>query len=179
MCANYRPATRELMIARGYNVLDSREYAPEVYPGGAAPFVRAGAENVAEVGCLGLLPHFAKGVTFSRHTYNARSETVAQKPSFRTAWAKGQFAVAPMIAFYEPRYAESSKKSVRWRIERTDGELFGAAAIWNAWRSPSGEWVLSFALLTIAAAEHSLMRDFHSPDDEKRSIVRAYSEFCV
>ena len=54
---------------------------------------------------FGLAPPWVKDLCFARHTYNARSETVASKPSYRSAWRKGQFCLVPMLAFYEPSYA--------------------------------------------------------------------------
>ena len=52
-----------------------------------------------------------------------------------------------------------------------DGQPLGAAGLWSAWRSPSGELVHSYTLLTINADAHPFMRQFHKPDDEKRMIV--------
>ncbi|MGP5427464.1 SOS response-associated peptidase family protein [Pseudomonas helleri] len=37
------------------------------------------------------------------------------------------------------------------RIERSDGEIMGIAGIWERWKSPSGEWVLSYSMLTVNA----------------------------
>ena len=45
-----------------------------------------------------LLSFFAKEVVYGRRTYNARSETVAEKPSFRDAWRNGQHCIVPVEA---------------------------------------------------------------------------------
>lgn len=47
---------------------------------------------------FGLVPHWAKDLKISRSTFNARSETVAEKPSFRDAWKKGQHCLIPAQA---------------------------------------------------------------------------------
>jgi putative SOS response-associated peptidase YedK len=47
----------------------------------------------------------------------------------------------------------------------------GLAGLWSTWRSPSGEQIESFTMLTINADSHGLMRRFHKPEDEKRMIV--------
>ncbi|MEZ5703080.1 MAG: SOS response-associated peptidase family protein [Burkholderiaceae bacterium] len=52
-------------------------------------------------------------------TYNARCETVEDKPSFRDAWREKRFAVVPMLNYFEPCW--ESGRAVRWRIERADG----------------------------------------------------------
>ncbi len=170
MCANYAPSRADVLQA-----LTSLEVAfgvlPEVYPGQSAPLIRISKEG--EVHCLnstfGLVPSWSKDPKFSRFTYNARSETAATKPSFRTAWSKRQLALTPMQAFYEPNY--ESGKAVRWRIEREDQALFFAASLWD-WRpGPTADGLISHSLLTVNADGHPLMKRFHAPDDEKRSIV--------
>jgi putative SOS response-associated peptidase YedK len=120
------------------------------------------------MGCFGLVPPWAD-ITSARRCYNARSETVAQRPSFRRAWSRGQLAVIPMVAFYEMHYGAPGV-GIRHRIERRDGAVFGVAGLWEHREDAGGpEW--SFTLLTIAAAGHPLMGRMHGPADEKRSIV--------
>jgi putative SOS response-associated peptidase YedK len=120
-------------------------------------------------GQFGLIPHWATDTTIARHTYNARSETVARKPSFRDAWRYGQRCIIPAEAFYEPDWR--SGKAVPTRIARADGEPMGIAELWSWWKSPKGELIHSHAMLTINAAEHRLMNQFHKPTDEKRMVV--------
>jgi putative SOS response-associated peptidase YedK len=47
----------------------------------------------------------------------------------------------------------------------------GIAGLWSRWKSPQGEIVHSYTMLTINAADHPLMRHFHKPTDEKRMVV--------
>lgn len=49
-------------------------------------------ETEAMAGVFGLIPHRARDMTISRRTYNARSETVASKSSYRDAWQLGRLA---------------------------------------------------------------------------------------
>jgi putative SOS response-associated peptidase YedK len=64
--------------------------------------------------------------------------------------------------FYEPSYA--SGKALRWKIERASGEPFGMACLWDRWKDPAtGEWVVSFSMLTVNADEHPVMRNSTSP----------------
>lgn len=122
---------------------------------------------------FGLVPPWAKDTKLSRHTYNARTETVAGKPSYRSAWKRAQFALVPMASFYEPSYA--SGRAVRWKIQRQDLAAFTVAALWEVCQ-PSSDNALaaplySFSLLTINADGHPVMGAFHRPADEKRSLV--------
>jgi putative SOS response-associated peptidase YedK len=71
--------------------------------------------------------------------------------------------------FFEPDWC--SGKAVSTRITLTNDEPMGVAGLWAKWRSPSGETVHSFTMLTINADAHPLMRKFHKPQDEKRMIV--------
>ena len=118
---------------------------------------------------FGLIPFWAKSNAIARQTYNARTETVAKLPSFRNAWKRRQFCLIPVARFFEPNY--ESGKAVRWGIGRQDGKPFALAGIWELKQDEHGIAQRSFSMLTINAAEHPLMRRFHGPDDEKRSVV--------
>ena len=171
MCVNYRPAT-PAQLQNFFKVRPGNFQTPEEsFPGYAAPMI-LGDEAVKA--CFGLIPHWAKDSKLSRSTYNARSETVADKPSFRQAWRLGQFCLVPMQAFYEPNY--ESGAAVRWKIERRDQQPFAVAGLWDRWLSPTGEPVLSFTMLTVNADAHPLMKRFHKPGEEKRSIVAIAQE---
>ena len=47
----------------------------------------------------------------------------------------------------------------------------GIAGLWSVWKPPGGETIYSYTMLTINADQHPFMRQFHKPDDEKRSVV--------
>jgi putative SOS response-associated peptidase YedK len=63
------------------------------------PYADVGDEAVpaAEAlnGHFGLVPHWSPGTKIARHTYNARTETVVEKPSFRDAWKRGRRCIIP------------------------------------------------------------------------------------
>jgi len=119
---------------------------------------------------FGLLPSWAKDEGFGRKTYNARVETVSEKPSYKNAWVKRHYALALADAFYEPCY--ESGKVVRTAIKQTNGEPMAIASIWDTWTEPeTGELIVSFSMLTINAGNHSVMKRFHKPEDEKRTVV--------
>ena len=112
---------------------------------------------------------WAKDRKLSRQTYNARSETVAEKPSFRDAWKRARHCIIPAVAIYEPD--SRTGRAVPTRISREDGELMGIAGLWDSWTSPEGEVVNSYTMLTLNADDHPLMKNFHRPEDEKRMVV--------
>ena len=82
-----------------------------------------------------------------------------------------------MENFFEPCW--ETGHAVRWRIGRSDGDLFAAAGLWERWADPaSGEVTTSFTLLTVNAGGHPLMARMHRPGDEKRMpVLLAPGEF--
>jgi putative SOS response-associated peptidase YedK len=161
----------------------------DVWPGYEAGFIRrhgqtevgdkAVPEREALTGLFGLVPHWAKDTKFARNTYNVRSETAMEKPSFRDAWHKAQHCIIPALCIFEPDW--KSGKAIPIRIERTDDQVLGIAGLWANWKSPDGESIYSFSMLTINADDHPLMNQFHRPGEEKRMVVvlpeDAYSEW--
>ncbi|WP_227815035.1 SOS response-associated peptidase [Nitrogeniibacter aestuarii] len=144
----------------------------DAYPGSAGPMIfkpddRETPSCVA--GTFGLLPVWAKVRAFAKRTYNARTETAAEKPSFRNAWHKGHLCIVPANAIYEPCY--ETGKAVWWRIERADGLPMALAGLWERkqWGDDGPSW--SFTMLTVNADTHPVMRRFHKPQDEKRTVV--------
>ncbi len=174
MCTNYRPTARDLLAERMGVVAPSFDYPEEAWPGYAAPLLRqrtgSGPRECVAAG-FGLVPYWSRDARIARTTYNARSETAHEKPSFRQAWSRGQWGLVPMDCFYEPSY--ESGKAVRWRIRRRDGAPFHVAALWDRWSDPAtGAPLLSFSMLTLNADRHELMARFHRrPGEEKRSVV--------
>jgi putative SOS response-associated peptidase YedK len=102
-------------------------------------------------------------------TMNARAETIGEKRSFSSAWKKLQLCLIPCQSFFEPNY--ESGKAVRWRIGRAGNQPTAVAGLWREWEEPDGGKSLSFTMLTLNADDHPLMRRFHKPGDEKRSVV--------
>lgn len=169
MCADYTPSRKEeieVSFRAGYPLLD---LPPEAWPGYMAPILRGSHEAPGELeiapAMFGMVPHWAD-LKLARQTYNARTETVASKPSFRSAWKRKQFCIIPAANFFEPNY--ETGKPVRWRIERADGAPVAIAGIWEY--RPVDQ-LLSFSMLTINADGHPLMQRFHKPDDEKRMVM--------
>lgn len=173
MCTNFTPTHKASWVKGTLGVDLPAEYPLESYPGFPAPIV-VKSHQTARVACglarFGLIPAWAKDDKIARHTYNARSETAAQKPSYRAAWRQRQYALVLVDNFYEPSY--ESGKAVRWKIELASREPFGIACLWDRWTNPeSGEHVVSFSMLTVNADDHPVMRQFHKPADEKRTPV--------
>ena len=170
MCSNYEfPSKKRLSLLDIHEEQLELEMKPHVYPLYPAPIIMKGADEFElDIAKFGLIPYWAKELKFGRHTYNARTESVATKPSFRNAWKKNQFALVPVDTFYEPKYIDG--KPHWYGISREDGNPFTVAAIYED-AVIGGEKIRSFSMLTINSDDHPFMKQFHGPDDEKRSII--------
>ena len=87
MCANYAPTRSDRLLAVfGVEVLRA-DFVDDCYPGHVAPFLRLQGDILqADLGVFGLIPPWSRDGKNFRQCYNARTETVAEKPSFRHAW---------------------------------------------------------------------------------------------
>ncbi|HJV73869.1 MAG TPA: SOS response-associated peptidase family protein [Noviherbaspirillum sp.] len=175
MCANYTPSNRDQLQQHFAVAPPDSEFKAETFPGYMAPMIRlpradaVPGDRACALGMFGMVPHWAD-VKLARQTYNARSETVATKPTFRSAYKHRQFCILPVASFYEPSY--ESGQAERWEIADAEGSALGIAGIWEHKQDgPNGLPLLSFSMLTVNADDHPLMRRFHKPDDEKRMLV--------
>jgi putative SOS response-associated peptidase YedK len=116
-----------------------------------------------------LIPQRAKGAKICRSTYKARSESLADKPSFKTAWVEHQHCIMPAEAITKSDY--TSGQAVPTRIACADGLPIGIAGLWSTWTSEQGQHTHSFTMLTINAQDHPVMNRFQKPEDEKRMVV--------
>ena len=174
MCSNYTPISdsSEHWVKEHFDCsLPDTPWRKEAYPTYLGPFIFLDeGKPKCELAEFGLRPFWAKDKRFGTKTYNARSETVAEKPSYKNAWAKQQFGLCLMDNFYEPNW--ETGKAIRWGIKRTDLQPIAVASIWERFTDKeTGQIVFSFSLLTINADHHPVMKHFHKPNDEKRSIV--------
>ena len=88
----------------------------------------------------GLVPPWAKDPGMGDRLINARAETLAEKPSFRRAFAKRRCLI-PADGFYEwttvPGPGGKPRKQP-WYASRRDGEPLALAGLWETWKVPDG-----------------------------------------
>jgi len=181
MCSHYDPVIERAKLQQYFGVEQEQlNLKPSLWPGYIGPFVRkhefadVGDEAVPfrelMTGSFGLIPFWAKDTKIARQTYNARSETVHEKPSFRDVWKQSRHCIIPADAIFEPDWR--SGKAIGTRIIRADRKPMGIAGLWSGWKNPAnGEILRSFTMLTVNADNHAFMKNFHKPDDEKRMVV--------
>ncbi|RYF61695.1 MAG: SOS response-associated peptidase [Comamonadaceae bacterium] len=172
MCSNYEPVTRADRLLSFFGVQHRDAASVITFPTGTAPFIRLSdlGKREAVDGRFGLLPQWAKELSYGRKTYNARTETVATLPSYRAPWKKGQRCVIPAETIFEPSY--ETGKAVRWGIQQPGQVPMGIAGIYESWKNTiTQEQEYSFSMLTVNADGHPVMQRFHGADDEKRMVV--------
>ncbi|MFZ4062837.1 MAG: SOS response-associated peptidase [Polynucleobacter sp.] len=178
MCVQYLTTINVEWVKTRFDLDLPPSTAHDVFPTYPGPIVLKShntGRTAIGLARFGLLPSWAKEETFGKKTYNARTETVAEKPSYRSAWKNRHYALALVDSFYEPSY--ESGKAVRTRIKQANDEPMAIASIWDTWTDPdNGELVVSFSMLTINADEHPIMRRLHKPEEEKRTVLPLRSE---
>ena len=98
----------------------------------------------------GLVPSWSKSLSGSRPLINARAETVAERPSFRSAFRRRRCLVIA-DGYYEWQRAGSGRTP--YRIAMESGEPFAFAGLWETWQDPEGELLKSCAIITTAATD--------------------------
>ena len=114
-------------------------------------------EYRAEFMRWGLIPSWAKDPTIGTRMINARAETLAEKPSFRSALRKRRCLVLA-DGFYEWR-REGYKSSPTY-VALKSRKPFGMAGLWETWRAPSGDLIHSCTIVTTTA--NRLMEPIHN-----------------
>lgn len=145
-------------IPPSYNVAPSREVA--------AVLVRGG-ERRLETLRWGLIPSWADDPGIGSRMINARSETAAEKPSFRGAFRKRR-CLLPADGFYEWQRTGNGKQPYHFRMK--DGSPFAFAGLWEGWGGDGKEEIRSCTILTTEANElvgevHHRMPVILAPED--------------
>jgi putative SOS response-associated peptidase YedK len=81
----------------------------------------------------GLVPPWSKDTTGASRLINARSETVAEKPSFRSAFRRRR-CIMPVDGFYEWTTTPGALRKQPVFIHSTDGAPLALAALWEFWQ---------------------------------------------
>ncbi len=128
------------------------EGEPEIEPGSGAD-----RQHLALLR-WGLIPHWAKDISIGSRMINARAETLAEKPSFRSAFHKRRCLILA-DGFYEWQKQDKGPKQP-YRIARRDGGPFAFAGLWERWRDPTGDSLIESCTIVTTNA-NTLLRPIH------------------
>jgi putative SOS response-associated peptidase YedK len=158
MCGRYSLEAKSSDVVEAFELADAISISARynIAPTQVVPVVRLDpGTGVRQLQMIrwGLKPAWARG---PRPIINARSETVAQKPSFRSAF-KHRRCLVPATGFYEWQKLGSARQP--FCIRQRDGEVFAFAGIWDRCPDDEGNPVEAFAILT--CRPNSTMQAIH------------------
>jgi putative SOS response-associated peptidase YedK len=175
MCGRYELHTQPAAIA----LLFGLQHPPEISaryniaPTQRVPIVRltpGGDRELAQVR-WGLVPFWAKDPSIGSKMINARAETVATAPAFRSAFKKTRCLI-PASGFYEwQKRPDGSKQPMH--IGMKDGGPFALAGLWTRWGPKDGEQLETCTIITgepneVAAPIHNRMPVIVAAGDYER-----------
>ena len=118
-------------------------------------------ERTLEVARWGLVPSWAKDPAIGSRLINARVETAATKPSFRSAFSRRRCLV-PADGFYEwytstepgaPTGRGGKPLKQPYYIHPGTGRSLALAGLYELWKDPHGEWLRTMTILTTTATD--------------------------
>lgn len=160
MCGRYTLTVDASVLASLFETAPLIELEPRynIAPSQPVPIVRSDGDGNRQWATVrwGLIPSWAKDAKIGNRLINARAETAAHKPSFRSAY-KHRRCLLPADGFYEWVKGPGGKQPSHIRF--TDGRPFSFAGLWESWTPPEGEVVESCTILT--TRPNSLISELH------------------
>ena len=158
MCGRYVLLSSAKEIADEFELSGFPEVEPRynISPSQEAPAIRVDPGTTPpkrELVLLrwGLIPSWTKDTSSVKELINARCETIAIKPAFRTSFKKGRILI-PSNGFYEWKRLDSGKRQA-YLIHFEGFKLFAFAGIFDEWKTPSGEIIKTYAIVTTTSAD--------------------------
>ncbi len=150
MCFNYQLWLERTSMDDHYNVILSDIFEPRqsLFPKQQNPIItKQGTKMMAQMARWGLIPSWAKEKSAGDRMFNARSETVDVKPSFKSSF-QSKRCLVPATGFYEYEKLDSGKRRPCLFKLKT-GDLFSFAGLWSEWCDPAvDEIVVSYTIIT-------------------------------
>ena len=115
--------------------------------------------NAVDFFVWGLIPSWSKDPAIGNRMINARAETLAEKPSFRTAYKRRRCLILA-DGFYEWKQIPGKRGKAPHYITLKDRQPFAMAGLWEQWFSPDGSEIKSATIITTEPNE--LMAQLHN-----------------
>ena len=153
MCGRVRLSSDVSEIKLVFSIPPHRptpNFAPSwnVAPTDPLPVVRHDAkanERSLDVMRWGLIPFWAKDIKVGFANINAKAGGIENRPAFGEAFGRRRCLVL-VDNFYEWKKTATGKQPCT--VAFADRGLMALAGLWENWRSPSGEWLRSLAIIT-------------------------------
>ena len=159
MCGRFVQKSERKIITEEFYILG---FLNDVYisyniaPGQNAGVIINEGKNLYSQFKWGLVPSWSKDTKIGYKMINARAETVAQKPSFRSAFAARRCLV-PVDGFYEWKKIGSNKAP--FFIYSNTGRPLSLGGLWEAWQDTEGKSLRTFTIITTEA--NKSLEDIH------------------
>ncbi len=154
MCGRYILSASPQDIMAHFDVHEVPAFAPRwnVAPTQVVPVVRETQDGARECVLLrwGLIPFWSKDPSIGSRMINARAESCTDKPAYRNAFRKRRCLV-PVTGFYEWKPEGKWKQPYVFRLR--DERVFALGGLWEQWKSPEGDAVQTFTIVTTNANE--------------------------
>ena len=162
MCGRYVRKTGAQEIAHAFAAIENGASLSQnfnISPTSDVFVLRSYSDAVRlDVMSWGLVPVWAKDVSRAASLINARSESVAEKPSFRNLISRHR-CVMPMNAYYEWKPMKVAGKAMKQPFAFTPGKdseydhesHFAVASLWSTWRDGEGKELTTCVALTTEA----------------------------
>ncbi|WP_343563649.1 SOS response-associated peptidase [Kiloniella sp. b19] len=161
MCMRYALYTPMELLARQFGFRERPNLEPRYNLAPTQPVVTVclkspahGERPVPSMTLMrwGLVPSWSREPMKGANLFNARSETVAEKPAFKGPFRRRRCLI-PLDGFYEWSENGQQQRDKRqpWFIRLKSREPFALAGIWDDWLGADGSEVQSCAILTTAA----------------------------
>lgn len=176
MCGRYDVTDSPQMLML-YFALDeiAGDYSnSDVRPTNLAPIIRIkDGRRLVRLARWGLIPNWWKAAKPPQNTFNARGESVFEKPMFRSA-AKHYRCLVPVSAFFEWQAIAGQKKKQKLRFASPDGNPLALAGLWARWKQPeTGEAIDSYTVITTQA------NNFMTPVHDRMPVVLSQSDWAA
>jgi len=173
MCGRYNLITDAQAFVDFFELRNSLAIPPRynIAPSQKILVVRR-MDNHREAGLLhwGLIPHWAKDRKIAYKMINARAETVAEKPAFRSA-LRHRRCLIPATGFFEWQATQDGKQP--YNITLRGGGLMAFAGLWESWTSHDGERIDSCTIIVTEANES--LRPVH----DRMPVILAPEHYAV
>jgi len=155
MCGRYVLVSPGEVIAEHFGLDEVPVYPPRynIAPTQHALVVRETPAGEREALMLrwGLVPAWAKDPAIGSRMINARAEGLADRPAFRAAFRRRRCLV-PADGFYEWSPVAGGRKQPYF-VRLVSGAPLALAGLWEEWRSPAGDAIATFTIVTTGANE--------------------------
>ena len=182
MCftVNVNLIKEELENRYGATLIDHDKYRPSYYYHAfglpSIPAICSGKPSEIQLLRWGLIPSWTKSIDEANiiryKTFNARSESIATKPSFSASF-RSKRCIIPVKGFFEWQHLGNQK--IPWYIYHAGDEILSLAGLYSDWvENNTGEVFSTFSIITTDA--NDLMAKIHNSGKRMPAILNRSSE---